>query len=255
MNLEIIEKQNDVTYDIPQVRFPAYEEYKAKAIAIADYISSMDVSTENVKETKATLAKARKLTDRLTRARIDMKKEILQNYLVFESQVKEIVDIVGDADKDLRAKVRELEEAEREAKKEIIISLWEERTSAYPIIEKVLPDAFQRWLSPKHLNKSTSMKSVEEDMTEYLRVVMAEIDTVMNMGEEYVTAYSRLGNLTAAIREVQEQAKAAEAISRICREEDDEEKEPSETFLVYGAKDIALAERLLTENNINFIKL
>lgn len=253
-DLEIIEQESDVTYDIPQVHFPAYEEYKAKATAVADYIGSMTVSAENIKETKATLAKARKLTDKLTRARIDMKKAILQNYTVFEGQVKEIVEIVAAADSELRGKVKELDEAEREAKKEQIRELWNTRTSMYPIIEKVLPDAFDRWMSPKLLNKTTSMKTVESDMTEWLRTTMAEIDTVMGMGEEYVTAYSRIGNLADAIQEVQTQAKAAEAISRICREETEEE-EPSETFLVYGAKDIALAERLLTENNINFMKL
>ena len=26
-NLEIVERENDVTYEIPQVNFPAYEEY------------------------------------------------------------------------------------------------------------------------------------------------------------------------------------------------------------------------------------
>ena len=35
-NLEIIERENDVTYEVPQVSFPAYEEYKEKAYAVAD---------------------------------------------------------------------------------------------------------------------------------------------------------------------------------------------------------------------------
>ena len=119
-NLEIIEKQNDVTYDIPQVNFPAYEEYKEKAYAVAEYIYNMEPTAENIKETKTTLAKARKLTDKLNRARIDMKKAILQNYTTFEQQVKEITGIIDDADKEIRAKVKDMEEAERQRKKEAI---------------------------------------------------------------------------------------------------------------------------------------
>ena len=65
MDLNIIEKQNDVIYEIPKIQFPAYEEYKEKAYAVAEHIYGMDPTEENIKETKATLAKARKLTDRL----------------------------------------------------------------------------------------------------------------------------------------------------------------------------------------------
>ena len=112
-NLEIIERENDVTYEVPQVNFPAYEEYKEKAYAVAEHIFHMDVTEENIKEAKQTLAKSRKLTDRLDRARIDMKKDILRNYTAFERQVKEIIAIIDDADREVRSKVKDLEEEER----------------------------------------------------------------------------------------------------------------------------------------------
>jgi len=251
-NLEIIEKQNDVTYDIPQVNFPAYEEYKEKARAVAEYIYNMEPTEENIKETKATLAKARKLTDKLNRARIDMKKAILQNYTTFEQQVKEITGIIDDADKEIRAKVKDMEEAEREKKKAAIHELWLKRIPAYDydLLNAVLPNAFDRWLTPKHLNKSTSMKSIEADMTAWIQKTLTDIETAKSMGDDYVEAYAWTVDLAKAIAEVHRREDALDAIHGLM---DPDEEEPSQTFVVYGWDNISKAEDLLRRNDIKFI--
>jgi hypothetical protein len=251
-NLEIVEKQNDVTYDIPQVNFPAYEEYKEKAYAVAEYIYNMEPTEENIKETKATLAKARKLTDKLNRARIDMKKAILQNYTTFEQQVKEITGIIDDADKEIRAKVKDMEEAEREKKKAAIHELWLKRIPAYDydLLNAVLPNAFDRWLTPKHLNKSTSMKSIEADMTAWIQKTLTDIETAKSMGDDYVEAYAWTVDLAKAIAEVHRREDALDAIHGLM---DPDEEEPSQTFVVYGWDNISKAEDLLRRNDIKFI--
>ena len=248
--LEIVEKQNDVTYEIPKVDFPAYEEYKQKAQMIADYISQMEVDPDNIKDTKQTLAKARKLTDRLSRIRIDMKKEILQNYTLFESQVNEIVGIVGDADRELRAKVKALEEAEREEKEQEIFNIWQKRVAPYPIIEASMPDAFERWMSPKYLNKTATMKAVEKDMTEWIQNTYNDMQTALGMGKEYLVAYGWKGNLAEAIEAVKTQKETEDRLNNLV--DDDEAKE---TFIVYGKKDIDLTKMLLNDHNINYILL
>lgn len=253
MNLEITERQGDVTFEVPNVNFPAYEEYKAKAQAVAEYIYTMDIDEDGIKEVKSTLARARKLTDRLNRVRIDMKKEILKNYTQFEGQVKEITGIVETADKDLRGKVKELEEAEREAKKQKILEIWDKRVTAYHGLEKVMPDAFIRWLSPKHLNKTTSMKTVEADMVEWLTKTNNDMTAAAAMGEEYLAAYGWRGNLAEAIEIVEDKKKANEAIEELL-EANDTSAEETATFRIIGRKDIALTERLLNENNIIYRK-
>lgn len=251
-NLEIIEKQNDVTYDIPQVNFPAYEEYKEKAHAVAEYIYGMEPTEENIKETKQTLAKARKLTDRLNRARIDMKKAILQNYTTFEQQVKEITGIIDDADKEIRAKVKDMEEAERQRKKEAIYELWLKRIPAYDydLLNAVLPNAFDRWLTPKHLNKSTSMKSIEADMTAWIQKTLTDIETLRDMGDDYLEAYSYTEDMAKAIQQVKQREDFLDTVHGL-KEEDIEE--PSQTFIVYGWDNISKAEDLLRRNEIKFI--
>lgn len=252
INLEITEREDDVTYDIPQVNFPAYEEYKEKAYAVADYIYHMDVTPENIKEAKATLAKSRKLTDRLNQARIEMKKKILMNYNVFEEQVKEIVGIIDDADKEVRAKVKDLDEAERQKKREMIHELWLKRIPAYDydLMTAVIPDAFERWLKPKHLNKTTTMKSVEEDMTAWLQKTLTEISTLQDMGDEYLETYSYTGDMAAAIKQVRQREDFLDTVHGLKAEDLEEE---SQTFIVYGDDNISKAEDLLRRNNIKFI--
>lgn len=252
-NLEIVERENDVTYEVAKVDFPAYEEYKEKAYAVAEHIYQMDVTADNIKEAKATLAKARKLTDKLTRARIDMKKEILASYTEFETKVKEIIDIIGDADKEVRAKVKDLDEAEREEKKKALHELWLKRIPGYDYdtLNAILPDAFEKWLTPKHLNKSTSMKSAEADMTAWIQKTLSEIETVKGMGDEYVEAYAwNGGDLARAIQEVKQRAEFLEEF-KVTKEEVEEES--SQTFIVYGDDNISKAEDLLTRNKIKFI--
>lgn len=251
-NLEIVERENDVTYEVPQVNFPAYEEYKEKAYAVAEYIYGMEATEENIKETKATLAKARKLTDKLNRARIDMKKEILRNYTTFEAQVKEIVGIIDDADKEIRAKVKDMEEAERQKKKAAIYELWLKRIPAYDcdLLNAVLPNAFDRWLTPKHLNKSTSMKSIETEMAAWLQKTLTEIGTLRDMGDDYLEAYSYTGDMAAAIKQVQQREEFLDTMHGL---KDEDLEETSQTFVVYGDDNISKAEDLLRRNNIKFI--
>ena len=212
----------------------------------------MEATEENIKETKKTLAKARKLTDRLNQARVTMKKEILKNYTVFEGQVKEIIGIIDDADKEVRAKVKDMEEAEREKKKQALFDLWLKRVPSYDydILVAVLPDAFDRWLSPKHLNKTTSMKSIEADMTEWIKKTLSDIYTLKDMGDDYLEAYSYTGDVAKAITQVRQREDFLDTIHGL-KEEDIEE--PSQTFIVYGWDNISKAEDLLRRNEIKFI--
>lgn len=250
MEFEIKETQNDVTFEIPAVNFPAYTEYLEKAEEIASYIDSLEVNEDNIKETKHTLAEARRLTDRLNEERIRMKKEILQNFNIFEGQVKEIAGVIDEADKNLRAKVKALEDIERQQKKEEIRHIWDLRIRADPMIEKIMPDAFDRWMSPRYLNKSVSMKTVESEMTQWMSETSDTMKTASEMGDEYLAAYGRTGNLSVAINEVKRQKAAMEVI----RETKQEETIETATFTVYGTKDIALTERILKENEINYRK-
>lgn len=249
MVTEIIPQDNDITYQIAKASFPSYEIYKRQAEDIADYIRGVEVSEDTITSAKETLAKARKVTERLDRVRIDMKKEILSNYTVIEAQIKDITRIIDDADKELRGKVGILTEMERQKKKESIKRIWNKRVAAYPEITELVPDAFDQWLSPKHLNKSASMKAVEDDMRDWLYVKAHDLEGAEAMGDEYLAEYLRTGDFSQSVKNVEERRKINE---RIQNNREEEELEETAVFIVKTSKDIALTELLLKSNNITY---
>lgn len=242
------EYKNDVEFSIARVKFNAFEAYKSQAEEIAAYINSIAVTEDNVKGVKKDLAAARKVTDGLNRKRIDMKKVVLSEFTEFENQVKQLASIIDDADQSLRQKVRELEELERDQKREKILELWNQRAPQYMIFD-YLPNAFDRWLTPQHLNKTTSMKSVETDMTEWLEEREHDIEFLKSKDDEYLVDYLDCLDLRAAMAAVDMRHEIRDEINSV---DEINEELPTATFTVYGAEDIETAEKLLNKYNIIF---
>ena len=72
----------DVTFEPAKITFPALGFYMEQAEKIADYINSIEVTEDNIKDVKKDLAAARKVTKALSDRRIAIKKEIMSNYEV-----------------------------------------------------------------------------------------------------------------------------------------------------------------------------
>lgn len=238
-------KGPDVAYSIAPVSFPAYESCKQQAQAVAEYIGGLELTEDNVKEVKENLAKCRKVTEALNRKRIDIKKQILQDYEDFDRKVKELVFIVDNADSALRTKVREMEEKERQEKKEQIRALWDKRAGLYRI-SKVCDEAFDKFLTPKHLNKTTTMKAVEKAMTDWLERTEKDLELLSGMGPEFEAEYISCFDLNKAISEVHDRKTRVEAVVN------NPAAEPTATFTVYGTANINLARMLFEKNGINF---
>lgn len=252
MEFEILkEKMPDIRYKTAEVSFPSFAEYREQAKQIAEYIDSLDVTPENVKEVKAILAQARKVTDGLNRKRIDLKKSILGNFAEFESQVTELSGIIDTADRKVRAMVKEIEDGEREAKRTAIREIWDKRVKQYPILIHVIDDPFSRWLTEKMLNKSTSMKTVEESMVAWMEKVEQEADTAKGMGEEFLLEYAACLDLTRTINTIQKKKEIEQKIKTHIEPKEDAKA----TFIVFGEKDIRLAEILMNSNDINFRRI
>lgn len=237
----------DVTFETARVAFPAFTFYREQALEIAEYVRSVAVTEDNVKDVKKELAQVRKVTDELARRRIAIKREILTDFDVFEAEVKDLSEIISDAERELRAKVRELDEAERDRKEEQIRELWDKKAAFYQI-NQYIPNAFNVWLIPSYLNKSVSMKSIEREMTEWLETTEKEISTLKAMDDEYLVEYLGVLDMAKAINNVNERREIRETISEETEETD------TATFIVTGEKDIKLAEVLLKSYEINYIR-
>lgn len=248
MELKPYSQGTDVMFKKATVTFPAFDYYKEQAEQIAEYIDSIELTEENVKEVKKDLAGIRKITDELSDRRIGIKKKILEDFEIFNTQVKEITDVISDAENNLRLKVKILEEREREEKKQNIRDLWNKRITSYQI-KDLMPNAFDRWLSPSYLNKTASMKKIESDMITWLEKTENDITVLKSMDSDYLVEYLDTLDVSTAIKAVDRRRAIKEAV-----QEPVEEEEVAATFIIKGDKEIKLTELLLKENGIKFIR-
>lgn len=238
---------HDVTFSKAEVHFPEYKDYVESAKAVAAYIRAVELTDDNSKEVKKILANARKVTDALNDRRLDIKKQIMTSYDRFEEQIKEISSIIHVAETELRAKVREMEDAEKAGKKQEIIDLFRKRGKFYAVTE-LLPDGgFEHWWDNRFLNKTFKMKDIESDMVAFLERTEKDIAALKAMNGAYLEEYILCLDIAAAIAAVDERKKARQAIAAA-------ETEEVARFIVKGKKDIRVAEMLLRENEIDYIK-
>lgn len=242
-----LEIRNSIVATLPTIEFKDYEMLKEQAEEVASYISQVEVTEDNVKEAKKLLATVNKSVSRLNKQRISIKQEIMSPYELFAAQVREIEKIVKDADEIVRNQVRELEEREREKKKELLEEIWNNRIQMYDNAKLV---HFKDWLQSKHLNKSESLTKVESEMVEFLESVESNVSTILNMdsAEDILVEYTKSLDLGESIKKTQEKNKQLEENREVLKEVVEEQF----AFIIKNKKDKTLLELLLKENNIAY---
>ena len=246
MNMdELMNIENMVRCTPAKVIFPQYKEVKADAQMMADRIRQAEVTEDNVKDIKKDLAKVRKIVIELNNRRKAVKAEIFTDYNVFESQIKEIDAIISEAESFIRDQVKTIEEAERKRKCEAIREIWDKRIGQYTISN--YGDYFERWMLPSYLNKTTSMKLIEEEMVTWLEATQMDLAVLATMDKEYTVEYLTCLDMATAIQTVNHNKEIRSMIGQ-----DEDEIEATAVFVITGEKDIRLAEAILKENKIDY---
>lgn len=251
--------ENELKLDAQQIvviqgsiEFNEYDHIKRQAVALSEQIAAVEVNEENIKQSKKLLAAVNKRLKELEDKRISIKRTMLEPYQVFEEQIKEIVNIVKTADATVRDQVKYLEEFERLEKEAAIEEIFKKRKQQYKLFSAEVPQ-FYDFLQAKHLNKSTTLATVENEMViwfEKIRVDFEVIQTLPN-ANEVLSVYIGLYDLarTISLVNVQEQARqAAEATGVLAKSEVAE----NYCFTVYSKRDFTLVKMLMEQNVIKF---
>ena len=230
-----------------KVTFNDYEAYKSQALQLSQYIEAIDVTEENVKLAKKLLAQVNKSVKILEDRRIEIKKEMLIPYTLFESQIKEIVGIVKGADEAVRSQVRDLEEVARDEKADTLKEIWKLRIQQYPFtfVE------FEDFLQAGHLNKTVSVAKVEAEMVEFLEGIDKDLKVINAMPnkKEILEVYMDSLSLATALALSQERYQKQVEVARHYQEEVEER---DYMIRVFSEKDLTLATLLLAQNGIRY---
>lgn len=229
--------------------FNDFERIKQQATVLAENIKNVEVNEENIKQSKKMLAAVNNRIKDLESKRIEIKKTMLEPYTDFESKVREIVQIVKDADDFVRQQVKELEEIERQQKHDHLEEIFEKRIKHYSFRDLF---GFKDFLQPKHLNKTASIEATEKEMVLFLEKLTQDMKVIENMpnAQEVLSAYIDTKDLAAALSIIQAQEQRRKAIeaSRAI----DKNARSSFIFEVYDQKDFKIVQLYMQQENIKF---
>ncbi|EPD2937591.1 DUF1351 domain-containing protein [Listeria monocytogenes] len=236
------------------ILFPAYKKIKSDSLLLAQQIENIEVTEENVKQSKKLLAAVNKEVKNLESERILIKKEMLEPYNEFEKQVKEIVSIVKTADEMVRQQVTQIEEEEREDKKLVLKRLFEKRIRMYDFKTYFTFDDF---IENRHLNKSLSINKIESEMVKWLTKIETELKVIETMpyADEIIAEYKETKDLAVSAQIVSDRHKAQEVIKEAKNDIKDNQLHSKITFTLFDEKDVKLVEMFMQQNKIKFEKV
>ena len=157
---------------------------------LADHLKiyeEMPVSLENKAERKKDLAMLRKVKKAVSDRRSEVKKQWLEPYNVFDTQVRELLGLIDRPVAVIDDQIKELESRERMKKLEEIKTLFGDMAADYTdwlTLEMIFDE--------KWLNATTSIKKVKEELTgKILEIGNALIMLNMSVSEVKLEAIER----------------------------------------------------------------
>lgn len=175
------------------------EELKAEiAEKVKDY-KNLVYTDNQIKDAKADRARLNKLVKALEDKRKEVKKECLQPYEKFESQIKEVIAIVNEPIVLIDTQVKEYEELKRNEKYAEIEKMFEEKNIFDWLDLKAVFD--EKWL-----NASKNISRVEVELDEIIAKIDSDIRTLQSLKEfafEAIEEYKHSLDISRAIAEGQ----------------------------------------------------
>lgn len=158
----------------------------------------MPVSVENKTERKKDLAMLRKVKKAVSDRRSEVKRQWLEPYNVFDTQVRELLGLIDRPVAVIDDQIKELESRERMKKLEEIKNLFGDMASEYTdwlTLEMIFDE--------KWLNAITSMKKVKEELASKIleignALIMLDM-SVSEVKEEAIERYKSDLNLQSAV--------------------------------------------------------
>lgn len=151
-----------------------FEELKTEISAASQEYATSVYNDDSIRSAKADLAKLRKFIEAMETKRKELKKQVLTPYERFETEEGELVGIIQKAIDNIDSQVKDFERRQRETKTAKIREFYDVSIND---LEKYLP--FERVFKPEFANASTTMKSIQSEISEMIQKV-AEGIAVLN---------------------------------------------------------------------------
>jgi hypothetical protein len=206
-----------------------FEDIKEALAAELELYKNLVFTEETKTDAKKTVAELRKLKKQINDKRIEVKKLYMQPYTDFEAKVKELDKLINEPITFISEQIDAFEQKRIEEKRELINEIYLEAVSDREDIAGYAE--LNRVYDSKWENASTSKKSIQEAITNYLDGVTNDIAAIKSMESEYevkaLMKYKETGILSDALLTIRQWEKQKEEILK-AEEEKQAEAEADE---------------------------
>lgn len=206
-----------------------FEDIKEALAAELELYKNLVFTEETKTDAKKTVAELRKLKKQINDKRIEVKKLYMQPYTDFETKVKELDKLINEPITFISEQIDAFEQKRIEEKRELINDIYLELVSEREDIAGYAE--LNRVYDSKWENTSTSKKTIQEAITNYLDGVANDIAAIKSMESEYETKalmrYKETGVLSDALLTIRQWEKQKEEILK-AEEEKQAEAEADE---------------------------
>lgn len=212
-------------------------------------------SDDQIKEAKKDRAELNKFKKALDDKRKDVKSQVMNPYIAFETQIKELIGIVNKAVDNIDSQVKGYEEGLKQQKEEVCRKLYEKYIGD---LNRIIP--YEKVFNPKWLNKTYPEKAIIEDIQSLYKRVDQDLKVintdsskyVFEMKEEYLKEYDMAAAVSLKQRlEETERKKAAFEEQELKRKAEEAKRIREEAELIQAAGNSNPAPVLLIDENGN----
>ena len=198
--------QEDIEVEVGTIKFDGFPTLRLSVERLVEKMKTVEVTEENVKESKQLVARVRKEVDALNDERKRVERFYLSPLDDFKRGVKEVGDLIKEAEESVRSQVRILDEYERETKYHDVEMLFDLRVRAYDL--KGMFD-FTDFYRREFTNKTYPLSKVESEMVEWLGKIESDLNFLSEQTEaaKVLAEYKDTKDVALAIKHIEGQNK------------------------------------------------
>lgn len=153
---------------------------KEKVKELLPNYDSKNYSSKNIDKAKEDKALLNKTSKVLNDKRIELEKEFMKPFESFKEIIKETTDLIKTASSQIDVIVKDVENKEKEEKKNEIIEIFNEKIKE---LSTLIP--FENIFDEKWLNKTAKMKDIENSLEIKLEQIRTDLITISELHSKY----------------------------------------------------------------------
>lgn len=157
-----------------------HEEVKQELEIVLEKYQGLVFTDETMKEAKNTRSHLNSLKTKFEEVRKNMKRKCLEPYSIFEEKMKELNALIDKPILAIDTQIKAFDEKKKQEKLADIKAYWND--TAKDILDLV---SFEKIFNDKWLNATTSIKSIQEEISKLVDDVKVSLNTISSLHTEY----------------------------------------------------------------------